>query len=375
MLYSPTFNANEETKMLEVKETALSFVRFLHRGSGGLTSLYQDNAQNKYVLKSTLGEDAAKEAEFNQRLGRLFHYEKGNRNWDNLVLHYIEGMDIDRFISKHLDTPSVDELGNACFAQDYLTTPYASFATGLDRNINIAIKIVEAQETLFKHDIIHNDQQLANYVISENETGVTVHGIDFGAASDIALLIPEKKQMLMKENIADLIEALKEILPRENHQKIKDLLSNKKELSYQKVIAALTEQLSPKQTAVVEESPKSELRSKTFTPAFVKEQSSGLRLISSQMTEQLLSRAEKNALQRHQRFIQSRLTTSIKSGNLVQVICYFAHGGSLDETMVEHLKEHNETIIAKALARHIEAFEAKQEHVATLTESFSKISF
>ncbi|HRE30781.1 MAG TPA: hypothetical protein PLD88_02295, partial [Candidatus Berkiella sp.] len=184
-----------------------------------------------------MGEDASFEAKINERLGRLLKYYRSDDNWDHLLLSYIDGRDIDKVLQPHLATPPMDDIGCALFEIDYLQNPYSGFASGLERNINIAIELIKEQETLYKKHIIHNDVQLANYILTEKAGKVVVTGIDFGVATDLSNV--NNPNAVLQENIASLQEALKALLPQENYLKMRNSFSKKGPIQYSDMVVAL----------------------------------------------------------------------------------------------------------------------------------------
>lgn len=328
-------------RTLEINGSELSFVHFLHHGSGGLTSMYQKENGQKYILKSTLGDDAIHEAVLNQRLNRLYFHEKAEGS-EKLVLSYIEGEDVDRFLAIHLGMPPIDEMGCACFSEAYLNNPYNHFASGLDRNITIAIKLVQAQEALVKNDIVHSDIQLANYVITESPHNITVEGIDFGAAIDLKNVPDQKKQWFIKNNISSLIEALKAILPQETYLIMSSKL--KKNSSYNDIESALKQQLTYNST-----------QTKGFTPSFMNSSTdaSSSEEISAPVTQKVINR-------RHLDFIQRRLEASIRKRNLDEADIYLQHGGKLDKKMIDQLNAKGYEGILSAMQPYVEEYEVEQ---------------
>jgi hypothetical protein len=328
-------------RTLEINGSELSFVHFLHHGSGGLTSIYQEENGQKYILKSTLGEDATHEAVLNQRLNRLYFHEKAEGS-EKLLLSYIPGEDVDRFLAVHLDIPPIDEIGCACFSEAYLNSPFNNFASGLDRNITIAIKLVQAQEALVKNDIVHSDIQLANYVIAESNHNITVEGIDFGAAIDLENVPEQKKQRFIKSNISSLIEALKAILPQETYLLMTSKL--KKNTSYNDIVSALEQQLTPKSTLT-----------KRFTPSFMSSSTdaSSSEEISVPVTQKVINR-------RHLDFIQRRLEASIRKKNVDEADTYLHHGGKLDKKMIDQLNAKGYEAILSAMQPYVEEYEVEK---------------
>ncbi len=324
----------DKARTLDLKGTELIFVTFLHHGSGGLTSIYQDDKQNKYVLKSTLGEDATHEAVLNQRINRLHDHTKDTAS-EHLLLTYVEGEDIDRVIAKHLGEPPIDGIGCACFEPSYLTKPYGSFENGLDRNITIAIKLVQAQDALVMQGIVHIDIQLANYVMRESDQEIQIEGIDFGTAIDISKVSERKKQSILKDNIASLIEALKAILPKAVFIKMTEQL--KQNDSYHDIAAVLEQQLSPKP-----------LQAKQYMPSYARE--------SSQMN---IALPERVINKRHIDFIQRRLENCIRKNDIAAANSYLLHGAKLDEKMIEALKRTNDQAMLTTLKPYIEEYESE----------------
>lgn len=328
-------NHIESLRTLEVNGRLLQFVQFLHHGSGGLTSIYQDENKQKFILKSTLGEEAAIEAELNKRLGRLIAYEKGIDAWEHLVLKYFEGIDIERFLALHLHQPPIDDMGCALFEPQYLTGPCNGFKSGLDRNITIAIELIKAQEALAKQNIVHTDVQLANYIVNETNDGIQIEGIDLQVAIDLTKLPPKKQKMVISENVDSLIEALKAILPKENYLIMQTTLGKSVEPSYAIMVSALEGQLNAKA-----------LQKKSYTPSFSAPRTNPL-------PEILVS-------PRHKQFIKSRLEGAIRKNSIDQIYCYLLHGASLDERMMKELMLDDHKVIQAALKLYIQEFESHQ---------------
>lgn len=322
-------------RIINANQKVLSFLRFLHHGSGGLTSVYQDDHGNKTILKSTLGDDASYEAGLNKRLGRLFMHDKRDNGWDHLLVKYIEGVDIDRFLAPFLSEPAMDDIGCALFKPAYLKNPYSVYATGLDRNIAIAIALVDAQVELCRHGIVHMDIQMANYVINNTEQGLHIEGIDLASAVDLSTKNVKQQERIVKENVILLLEALKAILPRENHQAMLEKLSNIKHPKYSDIISALGLQLSPNRE-----------QSKNYTPSF--------------SSPRIPALPEVKVNRRHTQFIQNRLSTAIDKNNLQEAECYLLHGGQLNKSMVKQLMKDSHSAMREALKPYIEEFEAQQ---------------
>jgi hypothetical protein len=325
----------DKARTLDLKGTEVTFVTFLHHGSGGLTSIYQDDKQNKYVLKSTLGEDATDEAALNQRLNRLHDHKKDTAG-EHLLLTYVEGEDVDRAIAKYLGDPPIDEIGCANFLPSYLTKPFGGFETGLDRNITLAIKLIQAQIALVKQGIVHVDIQLANYVMRESEQNIIVEGIDFGTAIDFTTVSEREKKLILKDNIDSIIEALKAILTKAAFMKMIEQL--KPNGSYHDITAALEQQRSPKP-----------LYAKQYIPSYVSE--------SSQMNTPL---PERVINKRHLEFVQRRLESSIRKNDIAAANSYLLHGAKLDEKMVEELKKKGAEVMLTAIKPYIDEYESEQ---------------
>lgn len=321
---------------LDIDNKQLHFVRFLHHGSGGLTSIYQDDQQNRYILKSTLGESAVHEAALNKRLSRL-HWHGKDSAGEHLLLSYIEGEDVDRFLAKHLSTPPMDDIGCACFEPSYMQKPYGSFVNGSERNITIAIKLVQAQEALVKQNILHVDIQLPNYVIKEDGAQLTVEGIDFGTAVDMHNLPDKKRNFIISRNISALIEALKAILPREQFMLI-SALQSKQKISYANILTALEKQLSPKV-----------IQSKNYIPSFV----SGGTLVPSLLPERTINRRDID-------FMQRRLENSIRKNNPDEAKTYLLHGAKLDGQMVEQIKAKANNDMLNIVRPYLDDYESEQ---------------
>jgi len=318
-------------RIINVNQKVFSLLRFLHHGSGGLTSVYQDEQQSKYILKSTLGEDTTYEAALNARLGRLVLHVKAEKNCDRLLLKYIEGVDVERFMALHLSQPPMDDIGCALFDPHYLRNPYSNYPTGLDRNIAIAIELVNAQEALLKQDIVHNDIQLANYVINETEQGFKIEGIDLASAIDLSNKNIKDKERIIRENISSLIEALKAILPRVNYNALLEELANKR-LTYSTLNSALALQLSVKPQIV-----------KSYTPSFA--------------SPRIPVLPEVTVNRRHIQFIQNRLSNAIRKNNLQEANEYLLHGGRLDEAMLKVLMSDSHRQLRDALKPYIDEYQ------------------
>ncbi|MGE3317834.1 MAG: hypothetical protein AB7I18_00950 [Candidatus Berkiella sp.] len=328
-------NRTESLRTLEVNGKPLHFVQFLHHGSGGLTSIYQDENKQKYILKSTLGEEATTEAELNNSLGRLVAYEKGKEGWEHLVLKYIDGIDAERYLAEHLSQPAMDDIGCALFDPRYLNSPCLGFKRGLDRNITMAIELIKVQEALAKQNIVHTDVQLANYIVNETAEGIQIEGIDLQVAVDLTKLPSKKQKTVISENVDSLIEALKAILPKENYLTMQAVLAQSEEPSYAMMVSALEGQLSAKA-----------LLKKSYTPSFSGPQ-------TNLLPEIVVS-------PRHKQFIKSRLEGAIRKNNVDQAYSYVLHGASLDERMMKDLMLDDHKAMQAALKPYIQEFESNQ---------------
>jgi serine/threonine protein kinase len=271
---------NSQNRLFKINGFTLSFVKFLHRGSGGLTSLYQDEIGNRFILKSTLGDNAKQEAEFNERLDRLACYEPGEDNWDNLVLKYVEGIDLDEYLTKA-----------ALSAWD---------------KINIAIHLVLAQERLFKLNIVHNDLQLANFVICHHDGEILIEGIDFGAATDICHITNQTTiKAIMHENVLALIDIMQMILPVEVGVKLFSL-EDDHNLDFSLLISKLKEELRLENNVQCQPS---------CTPLF--------------------NCSSKQPNQRMQQFVKDRLRHHLGTQETTQASTFLAHCPQLDKAIDE----------------------------------------
>ncbi|MCS5711595.1 hypothetical protein [Candidatus Berkiella aquae] len=344
-------------RAIQVGDEVLTFCNFLHRGSGGLTSLYLDQAQNKYVLKSTLGDDASLEAELNERLGRMRRYIKGDDDHDHLLLTYIDGEDVEKALAKHLASPPIDEIGCALFEPAYLENPYLGFKNGLERNLTIAIELVKEQEALYLNNIIHNDVQLANYILTETQGNIKISGIDFGTATDLIKVGSSiKNRQILKENIISLQEALKAILPQRNYQRMISALSKKRTIKHEDIVEALQAQLEPKLT-----------EKQIGLPSFIHALQSMEQSIKSELSTEAMK-----VNPRHIAFIESRLERSIRQNNVNDTVCYILHGGKLTDRMVEQLTRNPESDLTKLLAPYIQEHELQKLEVGIERLTLSK---
>lgn len=324
-----------------------TFVKSLGHGRWGGASLVTDSAGRKYTLKTMQHAPEGdpqnkwniKEADINQKLGRLCGFEQGvptARGWkhDYLLLDYIDGVNATTFLKNQLEDDYSRSNPIQKIKANYLSGPAGRFSSGLVRNITLALRIIEAYERIMQKDVVQTDSKFDNIVVAETEQGLQVEVVDFGRAEATGgnrqLTQGGFNEVLDMLGSGDGYEVTTGILPP---------------ATFKKLIA--------------------ELRLHDNQDGFVSYERNPTAQEIKTALKKLLTQAEPAPPQAHaSNRQQTELLTCIRDGRQLGALRLLRRGATLDATMVaffenEQYRQQNPKTVA-ALASHVQAYNANR---------------
>lgn len=249
MTNSPSNSDQPDLTPQEIFGKILSPISILGEGEWGIAWLVTDENNQRFTLKFTDTKKGKNEADINQKLNRLFGFEVNpeDENCCALLLQHIEGQSIEKVITPHIKHLIENELGEieTVFNEEYLQNPIDIFASGLLRNITLALGVTKALARLHAADLSHGDVDLGNYILATTSRGHYVKAIDFGLSQDISKMSDRNKiAFAIGGDIMDLQQMLNKMLPANVMLYINELFDNGKIPSLSQIMKVLITQLA-----------------------------------------------------------------------------------------------------------------------------------
>jgi serine/threonine protein kinase len=228
MLSSPT-----DLTPVEIFGKTLTPVSKLGEGEWGITWHVTDEHNHHYTLKLTDTQHGKNEARINHKLNRLkgFELHPEDSTGCALLLSYIEGNSLHALLQPYYEHIIVNEMETfePVFKPGYLNNPIESYASGLLRNLTLAIGVTKALAALHEVHISHGDVDLHNYVLCNAAHATIVKAIDFGLSKDVSeMRDPNNVAFAIGGDIMDLQVLLSKMLPVDIMQSIDRLYDNDK---------------------------------------------------------------------------------------------------------------------------------------------------
>jgi tRNA A-37 threonylcarbamoyl transferase component Bud32 len=254
MIGAPNDITPSDISPQEIFGKILSPISFLGEGEWGMAWLVSDEINQQFTLKSTVTKKGINEAAINRKLKRLVGFEinPDDENSCALLLQHIPGKSIKALISPHIQHVIQNEFGGieVMFNEGYLEEPIETFASGLLRNITLALGATKALARLHAANISHGDVDFANYVVSNSANINDVQAIDFGLSKDISKMDDRNKiAFAIGGDIVDLQVMLAKMLPALIMQPINELYDDDRIPSLSQVMKTLNAHLKIQNTA------------------------------------------------------------------------------------------------------------------------------
>ncbi len=232
----------------------LTPIVLLGEGEWGVAWLVSDENNQRFTLKITDTKNGKNEAAINRRLNRLMGFELNpeDQTYCAMLLQHIKGQSIHALITPHIKHFIENEFGEmeVIFNEGYLEEPIDTFASGLHRNITLALGVTKALAKLHAANISHGDVDLGNYIVANPSNSNTVQAIDFGLSKDISKMSDRHNiAFAIGGDIMDLQQMLAKMLPANIMQHINALYDNDRIPSLSEVVRVLNTRLEMLNTA------------------------------------------------------------------------------------------------------------------------------